>query len=89
MQKGLQKRSRKFVDGHWFAAQIALHLIAVEDAEQPRLLLRFDTFGDNLELQCMRQVNDGGTSASPSAPTVMSITNERSIFSVSTGSRDR
>ena len=39
--------------------QIALHLIASQQMQYFRLLFGLDTFGDHLELHCVRQRDDG------------------------------
>src|SRR3954470_10747381 len=48
------------VPRHRLAECFALDLVAAEDAQEIPLLHRFDAFGDDRELERVRERNDGG-----------------------------
>jgi hypothetical protein len=46
------------LDGHWPANQESLYLVTLQQPQLAELLLALDTLGDDLELQCVRQIDD-------------------------------
>jgi hypothetical protein len=46
--------------GQWSAVQIPLHLVAVVVAQEAQLPLGLHALGDDFEVQCMGQPDDGG-----------------------------
>jgi hypothetical protein len=46
------------LDGHRPADQESLYLITLQQSQLAELFLGLDTLGDDLELQCMRQIDN-------------------------------
>src|SRR6185437_2110820 len=67
------KRARKIsllqnVGRYGHAEQVALHFIAIHQAQETRLVFRFDAFRHHVEFQRMRQIDDCGDQYDPFRP---------------------
>ena len=67
------------------AAEVALERVAPELFEAGELRRSLDAFGDDAELQRAREADDGAHDGFAAVVLVEALTNERSIFSISTG----
>jgi hypothetical protein len=64
--------------GYRFADQKPLHLVAIKQAQKPRLLLGFNSFRNDVEFQGMGEMNDRGDQRQPFR-TYGQVDHERSI----------